>query len=100
MPHAFKATPDYPAVAYLVRLHADIGGRLLDNKKEAAKLDAIRGAFDAKAEAFAPVLREAWAGSKKCLPTHSRSDMLAVSGRNLGLDKRSPKLYFARYRGA
>src|ERR1700688_2579436 len=54
MPHAFKATPDYPAVAYLVRLHADIGGRLLDNKKEAAKLDAIRGAFDAKAEAFAP----------------------------------------------
>jgi hypothetical protein len=38
MPHAFKATPDHPAVAYLVRLHADIGGKLLDNKKEAARL--------------------------------------------------------------
>jgi hypothetical protein len=38
MPHAFKATPNHPAVAYLVRLHADIGGKLLDNKKEAARL--------------------------------------------------------------
>jgi hypothetical protein len=38
MPHAFKASPDHPAVAYLVRLHADIGGRLLENKKEAARL--------------------------------------------------------------
>jgi hypothetical protein len=38
MPHTFKATPDHPAVAYLVRLHADIGGRLLENKKEAQRL--------------------------------------------------------------
>jgi hypothetical protein len=29
MPHAFEATPDHTAVAYLVRLRADIGGRLL-----------------------------------------------------------------------
>jgi hypothetical protein len=28
MPHTFKAHPDHPAVAYLVRLHADIGGRI------------------------------------------------------------------------
>jgi hypothetical protein len=40
MPHAFKATPDHPAVAYLVWLHADIGGRLLENKKEAQRLAA------------------------------------------------------------
>ncbi len=38
MPNAFKATPDHPAVAYLVRLHADIGGKILENKKEAARL--------------------------------------------------------------
>lgn len=38
MPHTFKATPDHPAVAYLVRLHADIGGRLLENRKEAKRL--------------------------------------------------------------
>jgi hypothetical protein len=38
MPHTFKANPDHPAVAYLVRLHADIGGKLLDNKKEAQRL--------------------------------------------------------------
>jgi hypothetical protein len=40
LPHAFKATPDHPAVAYLVRLHADIGGKLLENNKEAARLAA------------------------------------------------------------
>lgn len=38
MPHAFKASPKHPAVAYLVRLHADIGGRILENKKEGLRL--------------------------------------------------------------
>jgi hypothetical protein len=38
MPHTFKATPDHPAVAYLVRLHADIGGQILENRKEAKRL--------------------------------------------------------------
>ena len=38
MPHAFKATPDHPAVAYLVRLHADLGGKILENRKEAKRL--------------------------------------------------------------
>jgi hypothetical protein len=38
MPHAFKATPDHPAIAYLVRLHADLGGRILENRKEAKRL--------------------------------------------------------------
>lgn len=43
MPHAFKASPKHPAVAYLVRLHADLGGKILANRKEAKRLaDAMR----------------------------------------------------------
>jgi hypothetical protein len=38
MPHQFKLSPDHPAVAYLVRLHANIGGRILENKKEGLRL--------------------------------------------------------------
>jgi hypothetical protein len=38
MPHTFKAHPKHPAVAYLVRLHADIGGRILENHKQAQRL--------------------------------------------------------------
>jgi hypothetical protein len=38
MPHAFKVSPDHPAVAYLVRLHADIGGKILENKREGLRL--------------------------------------------------------------
>lgn len=38
MPHAFQAKPDHPAVAFLVRLHADLGGRILENRKEAKHL--------------------------------------------------------------
>jgi hypothetical protein len=38
MPHTFKAHPDHPAVEYLVRLHADLGGRIQANKAEADRL--------------------------------------------------------------
>ena len=38
MPHAFKPSPSHPAVAYLVRLHADLGGKILENRKEAKRL--------------------------------------------------------------
>jgi hypothetical protein len=38
MPHAFKASPDHPAVDYLVRLHADLGGQIQANKAEAVRL--------------------------------------------------------------
>jgi hypothetical protein len=34
----FKAHPKHPAVDYLVRLHADIGGRIRVNRKEAQRL--------------------------------------------------------------
>jgi len=35
---AFKPHPKHPAVDFLVRLHADIGGRILANKAEAVRL--------------------------------------------------------------
>ena len=38
MPHKFEAHPNHPAVNYLVRLHADTGGKILYNKNEAASL--------------------------------------------------------------
>jgi hypothetical protein len=38
MPHAFDAHPKHPAVDYLVRLHADLGGRIQANKAEAKRL--------------------------------------------------------------
>jgi hypothetical protein len=43
MPRAFKADPDHPAIAYLVRLHADLGGQIQANKAEAKRLaEAMR----------------------------------------------------------
>lgn len=54
MPHAFKATPNHPAVAYLVRLHADIGGQILDNKKRAAQLAASMLAVEHVIKIFDP----------------------------------------------
>jgi hypothetical protein len=43
MPHAFRASPKHPAVAYLVRLHADLGGQIQANKDEAIRLgDAMK----------------------------------------------------------
>jgi hypothetical protein len=38
MPNQFKAHPDHPAVDYLVRLHADIGGKILQNRKVMERL--------------------------------------------------------------
>ena len=54
MPHAFKATPNHPAVAYLVRLHADIGGKILENKKEAARLASSMLAVEHVIKLFNP----------------------------------------------
>jgi hypothetical protein len=43
MPHKFEAHPKHPAVDYLVRLHADLGGQI-----QAAKAQAERLASDAR----------------------------------------------------
>jgi len=52
MPNAFKAYPKHPAVAYLTRLHADIGGRILENKKQTHRLAADMIAVEAVIRMF------------------------------------------------
>jgi hypothetical protein len=54
MPHSFKPYPKHPAVAYLIRLHADIGGRILDNKRRAERLAADAVAVEAVIKMFDP----------------------------------------------
>jgi hypothetical protein len=54
MPHAFKAYPGHPAVDYLVRLHADLGGRIQANKDEAARLADDMKAVEAVIKMFDP----------------------------------------------
>lgn len=54
MPHSFKAYPKHPAVAYLIRLHADIGGRILENKRQAERLAADAVAVEAVIKMFDP----------------------------------------------
>jgi hypothetical protein len=38
MSRAFKIHPDHPALAYLILLHADLGGKFLENRKQADRL--------------------------------------------------------------
>jgi hypothetical protein len=54
MPHSFKPYPKHPAVAYLIRLHADIGGRILDNKRHAERLASDAVAVEAVIKMFDP----------------------------------------------
>jgi hypothetical protein len=54
MPHAFKPYPKHPAVAYLIRLHADIGGRVLENKRQAEQLAADAKAVEVVIRMFDP----------------------------------------------
>jgi hypothetical protein len=54
MPHAFKPSPDHPAVAYLVRLHADLGGKIWENKKEAERLAESMRCVEAVIRLFDP----------------------------------------------
>lgn len=43
MPRAFRAHPRHPAIEYLARLHGDLGGQILANRKEAKRLaEAMR----------------------------------------------------------
>jgi hypothetical protein len=54
MPHAFKAHPKHPAVDYLIRLHADLGGRILENKRQAERLAADMKHVEAVLKMFDP----------------------------------------------
>jgi hypothetical protein len=54
MPHVFKAHPDHPAVPYLVRLHADLGGQIQANKEEAARLAEAMRHVEAVIKLFNP----------------------------------------------
>lgn len=54
MPHQFKAHPGHPAVDYLVRLHADLGGRIQQNKDEGVKLATAMQHVEAVIKLFDP----------------------------------------------
>ena len=54
MPHAFKANPNHPAVDYLVRLHADLGGQIQANKAEAIRLAVAMKHVEAVIKLFDP----------------------------------------------
>jgi hypothetical protein len=54
MPHKFEAHPDHPAVAYLVRLHADLGGRIQVAKAQAEQLASEMRHVEAVIRMFDP----------------------------------------------
>jgi len=54
MPHAFKSSPDHPAVDYLVRLHADLGGQIHRNRQEAKSLANAMRHVEAVIKLFNP----------------------------------------------
>ena len=54
MPHSFSPHPKHPAVAFLIRLHADVGGRILENRKEALRLAEDAKAVEAVIRMFDP----------------------------------------------
>lgn len=59
MPHAFNAHPKHPAVDYLVRLHADLGGKILDNQKQAQRLADDMKSVEAVIRMFDPAFHVA-----------------------------------------
>jgi hypothetical protein len=54
MPHQFKAHPGHPAVDYLVRLHADLGGRIKAAEAERVKLATDMQHVEAVLKMFDP----------------------------------------------
>jgi hypothetical protein len=55
----FKAHPKHPAVDYLVRLHADIGGHILENQKQAQRLADDMKSVEAVIRMFDPAFHVA-----------------------------------------
>jgi hypothetical protein len=54
MPKAFKVYPEHPAVAFLVNLHADLGGRIKANRIEGERLAADMKHVEAVIRMFDP----------------------------------------------
>jgi hypothetical protein len=54
MPKAFKVYPKHPAVAFLVNLHADLGGRIKANRVEGERLAADMKHVEAVIRMFDP----------------------------------------------
>ncbi len=54
MPRAFRTYPDHPAVAFLVHLHADLGGRIKANRQEGERLAADMKHVEAVIRMFDP----------------------------------------------
>jgi hypothetical protein len=54
MSRAFKANPDHPAVDYLIRLHADLGGQIDANRKEMKRLTESMRHVEAVIKLFDP----------------------------------------------
>jgi hypothetical protein len=70
MPHTFAPHPKHPAVAFLIRLHADIGGRIQENKRQALRLaedmkhvEAVLKMFDPEFNARAIAARRRVTGN-------------------------------------
>jgi hypothetical protein len=54
MPKAFNAHPDHPVIGTLLRLHANIGGRILDNQAQGKRLQEDMKAIEAVIHMFDP----------------------------------------------
>lgn len=54
MPHQFRPNPDHPAVDYLVRLHAELGGLIEKSRQEARRLADQMRAVEATIHLFDP----------------------------------------------
>src|ERR1700733_6432748 len=70
MPHTFTPHPKHPAIAYLIRLHADIGGRIQENRRQASRLaedmkhvEAVLKMFDPEFNARAIAARRRVTGN-------------------------------------
>jgi hypothetical protein len=66
MPHSFKPHPKHPAVPFLIRLHADIGGRILENKRQAERLAADAKAVEAVLKMFDPEFNARAISARRC----------------------------------
>jgi hypothetical protein len=73
--HSFRPYPKHPAVAYLIRLHADIGGRILDNKRQAERLATDAKAVELVIQMFDPEFNARAIAARRRNPWFKRGKM-------------------------